>query len=739
MKKKSGLVIYSLIWIIAILILGFSIYQNLGDAQVINYSGIIRGGTQKLIKNELVDVQDDDSIQYLNDILFDLETGKGEFGLNSNHSAAYKSLLEETKTQWEDIKNEIQLIRNGSDKQILLDKSETYFDLTNRLVASAEMDSNRKLSWIIMTILVYLALSIGFFSLWYHRKSKEIHTIKKYDDLTKIYNFEAFIEEAQLTLCSRFDEDFILVYLDIDDFKILNTSYGYLFGDELLKIIANALHQYLKEGELCCRVNADNFLILMKHDPKAIDSLKALLNEHIKNQASLKISDEISFCIGVFPITIKEYTKADVQSMIDNANMAHKKAKSKGNDQSVWYDDNFLKQLYFDNMIIKRIHSAIKNKEFQMYLQPKFDIRDTKIIAAEALVRWQFSQDQILYPDSFIPQLENNGLISELDLYMLEQACAFLQEHQLSETGFTIAVNFSRVTLFQRDLYERIHEILDAHAIPSHAIEIEVTESAFNDISDTVIHTLNTLKEDGFHISMDDFGTGYSSLNLLNTLSIDILKIDRTFLEQIDQKGKSIIELIIHIAHTFQIKVICEGIETIEQLDYLQSVGCDMGQGYYVSKPIPEKDFYQQYLKGRSTSHIKQQIENYVNAIQVDECLKLIMTNMESVIYLADMNTYELIYLNQSGRKLLQISDDSTYRGKKCYVILQGMSSPCPFCTNGKLCQGSYLEWTHHNTFLHQDFAIMDKKISLENGRDLRLEVAYVISKSKHLTASTIQ
>lgn len=739
MKKKSSLIIYSLIWIIAILILGFSIYQNLGDAQVINYSGIIRGGTQKLIKNELVDVQDDDAIQYLNDILFDLETGKGKFGLNPNHSAAYKSLLAETKTQWEDIKNEIQLIRNGSDKQILLDKSETYYDLTNRLVASAERDSNRKLSWIIMAISIYLVLSIGFFTLWYRRKSKEIHTIKKYDDLTNIYNFEAFIEEAQLMLCSRIDEDFILIYLDIDDFKILNTSYGYLFGDELLKIIATALRQYLKEGELCCRVNADNYLILMKHDPKAIDSLKSLLNEHIKNQASLKIYDQISFCIGVFPITEKEYTKADVQSMIDNANIAHKKAKSKGNDQSVWYDDNFLKQLYFDNMIIKRIHSAIKRKEFQMYLQPKFDIRTTKIIAAEALVRWQFSQDQILYPDSFIPQLENNGLISELDLYMLDQACAFMQEHQLSETGFTIAVNFSRVTLFQRDLYERIHKILDTHAIPSHAIEIEVTESAFNDISDTVIHTLNTLQEDGFRISMDDFGTRYSSLNLLNTLSIDILKIDRSFLHQIDQKGKGIIELIIHIAHTFQIKVICEGIETIEQLDYLQSVGCDMGQGYYISKPIPEADFYHQYLEGRSTSHIKQQIETCVNAIQVDECLKLIMTNMESVIYLADMNTYELIYLNQAGRKLLQITDDSVYRGKKCYAVLQGMSSSCPFCTNGKLCQGSYLEWTHHNSLLKQDFAIMDKKIYLENGRNLRLEVASVISNSKRLTTSTIQ
>lgn len=736
-KKKSGLVIYTIIWTIALLILGFSIFQNLGDAQVINYSGIVRGGTQKLVKNELLGVQDDASIQYLDDIIYDLETGEGKFGLNHSHSTAYHALLAETQRQWEDIKAEIQEIRNGKDQQVLLEKSEQYFELTNRLVASAEEDSNHKLSLIIAAICVYLILSIGFFTIWFQRKSKEIKSIKAFDELTGIYNFETFIEQVQLSLCARFDESFLLIYLDVDNFKLLNTSYGYIFGDELLKLIADALRYLLKEGELCCRVNADNFLILMKHDPDVITKLKTLLIDYLKQHSSLEISEEVTFCIGVFPIQKKEYTKAYVQSMIDNANLAHKKAKFGGNDQSIWYDDDFLKQLYYDNMIIKRVHSAIENKEFQMYLQPKFDIRDSNVIAAEALVRWQFSQDQILFPDNFIPQLESNGLISELDFYMLDRACAFLNEHDLMHTGFTIAVNFSRVTLFQRDLYERIHKILNTYQVPSSAIEIEVTESAFNDISDTVVHTLQTLQQDGFCVSMDDFGTGYSSLNLLNTLSIDILKIDRTFLSQINHKGKDIIELIIHIAHTFHIKVICEGIETKEQLDYLKSVGCDMGQGYYVSKPIPEVEFYQRYLFKHSTASLKEQVENSVNAIQVDECLKLIMKNMESVIYLADIDTYELIYLNDVGRRLLHISEDGTYRGKKCYTVLQGMPSPCPFCTNGRLCSDNYLEWTHYNAMVKDEFAIMDKKITTVNGRNLRLEVAYALSKDKRISASS--
>lgn len=737
MKKKSGLVIYTLIWMIAILILGFSIFQNLGDAQVINYSGIVRGGTQKLIKNELLGVQDDASIQYLDDIIYDLETGDGKYGLNHHHSSSYHALLAETQTQWKDIKAEIQTIRKGGNKETLLEKSETYFELTNQLVASAEDDSNRKLSLIIFSIFVYLILSIGFFTIWYHRKSKEIKSIKAFDELTGIYNFETFIEQAQLSLCARFDESFLLIYLDIDNFKLLNTSYGYLFGDELLKLIADALRLNLKEGELCCRVNADNFLILMKYDPEVITKLKVLLIDYLKQHSSLEISEEVTFCIGVFPIQEKEYTKAYVQSMIDNANLAHKKAKFGGNDQSIWYDEDFLKQLYYDNMIIKRVHSAIENKEFKMYLQPKFDIRDSKIIAAEALVRWQFSEDQLLFPDNFIPQLESNNLISELDFYMLDRACAFLYEHDLIHTGFTIAVNFSRVTLFQRDLYERIHKILNTYRVPSSAIEIEVTESAFNDISDTVIHTLQTLQKDGFCVSMDDFGTGYSSLNLLNTLSIDILKIDRTFLNQINHKGRDIIELIVHIAHTFHIKVICEGIETKEQLDYLKSVGCDMGQGYYISRPIPEMEFHQRFLQNLSQENIKQQVENYVNAIQIDECLKLIMKNMESMIYLSDIDTHELIYVNNVARKLYHISEDEPYRGKKCYEVLQGMSSPCTFCTNDRLCNDRYLEWTHYNKVLKDEFAIMDKKIITENGRNLRLEVAYAISKDKRSFASS--
>lgn len=610
MKKNTGLIIYTFIWLIALLILGFSIFQNLGDAQIINYSGIIRGGTQKLIKNELLSIQDDDSIQYLDDILYDLETGAGKFGLSHHHSTDYRKLLTETQKQWEDIKEQIQSVRSGGDKQVLLAKSETYFDLADKLVTSAEIDSNHKLSQIIVLIFVYLILSIGLFTIWYQRKSREIKSIKNFDDLTGILNFETFIEQVRLSLRTRFTEEFILVYLDIDNFKLINTSYGHLFGDELLKLVADAFHQNQKEGELCCRVNADNYLILLKYDPNAIPKLKNMLIEYIRQHSSLEISDEITFCIGIFPIQMADYTKEDIQSMIDNASLAHKKAKFKGFDQSIWYNDNLLRQLRYDNSVIKQAHSAIENKEFQMYLQPKFDIQSGQIIAAEALVRWQFSKDEILYPDSFIPQLESNGLISNLDFYMLDCACTFIQEHRLADTDFTIAVNFSRVTLLQRDLYERIHKILDTCQVPASSIEIEVTESAFNDISGTVIHTLQTLQQDGFAVSMDDFGTGYSSLNLLNTLSIDILKIDRTFLEQIDQKGKDIIKLIVHIAHTLQMKVICEGIETKEQLDYLKSIGCDMGQGYFVSKPIPESEFQQQFLKEIGTIGSKQPIED---------------------------------------------------------------------------------------------------------------------------------
>lgn len=723
MKIRTGVILYTVIWVIALLISGFSIYQNLGDAQIINYSGIVRGGTQRLIKKELQDLPSDDIIQYLDDIIYDLTTGDGKFGLNSSHSDSYQQQLSDMEKVWNNMKIQIAQVRNGGDKKALLETSEQYYQMADTLVKTAESDSTRKLTFMMKCIATYLVMSIGFFSFWYYRKRTEINSLKNYDDLTGIHNFEAFMEEAMLQLSMGHGNDYILMYLDIDHFKMLNSAYGYAFGDELLKLTAKAILNHMEEKETCARVNADNFLILKRQQEHTVESLKDDILHYIKDHASLNISDEISFCIGACHIDTKAFTKAEIQGLIDHANLAHKNAKFQGDNQIVWYDENLLIQLYHENMILKKVHSAIEHEDFLFYLQPKFNIRDEHILAAEALVRWAYSEDQFLTPDEFIPQLENSGMISELDFYMLDHACAFLEEHALACSGFTISVNFSRVTLLQRDFYEKVCAILDQHQIKPQSIEIEIVESAFHEISEAVFQTLIKLRAHGFLISMDDFGTGYSSLDLLNTLEIDVLKIDRSFLNDMSEKGKNIIELIVQIAHNYHIKVTCEGIETQEQLDYLRTIGCDMGQGYFVSKPIPHDQFYEYYLKDVDPDYLKHAVYDYSNILQTDECIKIIMAHMEGIIYLIDDDTHELLYINQAGKKAFHIKDDTEYHGRKCYDILQSQTSPCNFCRNR--IKNDQI-WGHYRIKADDELLVMDKKIPLENNRVVRMEIAYL-------------
>ncbi|MFQ8583540.1 MAG: EAL domain-containing protein [Holdemania massiliensis] len=210
-------------------------------------------------------------------------------------------------------------------------------------------------------------------------------------------------------------------------------------------------------------------------------------------------------------------------------------------------------------------------------------------------MRWSRKDGTQLPPDDFIPLFEENGFIHELDFYMLKQVCRFIRERNLQD-HFMISVNFSRVTIHHRDFYEKFHTIVDAYAIPARCLQIEITESAFNGLAKTVLDMLNQLKREGFILSIDDFGSGYSSLNLLNTLMMDEIKIDRVFLNEENARREQIIGLIVDIAATLEIDVICEGVETQADVDMLRRLHCGRGQGFYLSRPLPEQEFADQFL-----------------------------------------------------------------------------------------------------------------------------------------------
>lgn len=599
MKRKYNILAYSIVWSIAIMLLILILYQNMGQSKVINYTGLIRGGTQQLVKQELYGSENDELITYLDNILNELQTGKGQYQLDRIDDKAFQQKLSEMQNTWGDIKQQIMVLRENGTSDSLYELSELYFKEANEAVNQAEFYAEKRLSFSIFILFLYLILSISAFYFFNRHKEQQIKHLYYTDELTKAMNRNAFEIQAK-TMLTHTDKSYAIVSFDIRNFKYLNDTYGYQFGDHLLQSIVEYLAECLDLNTEClARLNADNFMLLViRSEHNDIQSYRTMISE-IRNR--VKLLEPLSLCFGIFEIP--DRCDLSVHAMMDKAQLAHKAGKERNRDLCTYYDDTLAIQFNHENQILATMHSALENKEFLVYIQPKFNVSQENIMSGEALVRWNSSQLGFLPPDDFIPIFEKNGFIAELDFYMLRRVCEYLQESlDSTRITFPISINISRVTLLQTDFLQNFKNIVEEYKIPHSFIEVELTESAFNGLSEEMMNILKTLKEAGFLISMDDFGTGYSSLNLLRILPIDILKLDREFINEEHQtkEAKGIISCIVEMAHLLNIQVICEGIETKEQLDFLKSVHCDFGQGYYYARPIPLDEFVETYTSPSS-------------------------------------------------------------------------------------------------------------------------------------------
>lgn len=594
MKSKNNMQIYTCIWIVAILILAFSLTQSFGDAKVINYSGVIRGATQKLIKKELHGDQDDVLITYLDDILYDLQTGKGKYDLVLMNDSLYQSQLKEMNIMWGNIKTEIYKVRDGQSNRNLYNLSEEYFVKANTMVATAQDVSDQKTKSSLFIFVAYLIVTIGVFLFWYRFKQRQINKALYIDKLTGINNFSAFEREVKEKLDRIDSQNYALICLDIDGFKYLNSTYGSETGDLLLKTLAWTLQMYADINGCCARYGSDEFYLLCEYNELTIDQIKISFKENMKESIELDIYNDLTITCGVYNLQKNE----NIKNMLDNVSLTHKQAKKMGKGSLLHYNQKLLDNLYYESRLTKEMHKALEEKKFKLYLQPKFDIPSLDIIAAEALVRWQYSDDTILYPDDFIPLFEQNGFIYDLDFHMLEQVCQFIKANHLEDTQFSISVNFSRVTIHHQDFEKNLKAIIKQYCIPIHCIELEITESAFNEFPQHIIAMLESLNKEGFIFSMDDFGAGYSSFNSIHKIPVDIIKIDRKFLTESreNQDVVQIIRLIIETAHLLDMRVICEGVEELCDIKMLDKLNCHIGQGYYISKPIYYTEFSNKYL-----------------------------------------------------------------------------------------------------------------------------------------------
>ncbi|HBF8799250.1 TPA: bifunctional diguanylate cyclase/phosphodiesterase [Clostridioides difficile] len=600
MKKKYDFLIYSAIWLVIIILFIFSLYHSIEHIKIISHTGTIRSETQKVVKQELNNERNDDLIKRLDNILIKLRTGNGENGFQRCDNKEFQQKLNQMDSMWESMKKEIIKVRNGASGDKLYKLSEEYSVLSNQIVFISEKHSNAKLYSFATALFIYLIFSTISLLIWEYYNKKRFKRIFYTDNLTKIKNQVAFENRAIEILHNASNKEYVLLNIDIDNFKYINDTHGYEYGDKVLIIVAAALSKTFNIKETCARIGSDNFVILAKYRNSLLEDIREMLTNAIISELDMNVTQTISYCIGAYLVEIDNLGYKSINSMMDKANIAHKVSKTRGISSTVWYNENLLKQLQMENSIYNYMYKAIENEEFHMYLQPKFQISSLNVVSAEALVRWFSPELGFLSPDEFIPLFEKSGFIIELDFYMLKKACSFVKKTFMKKNQYTypIAVNFSRVTIYQNSFYQRFLDTVKEYEIPFKYIEIEVTESAFNEISQPVISILEELKKLGFLISMDDFGSGYSSLSLLCSLYINGLKLDKSLLKETFNREKvySIIQCIIEMSHRIGMSVVCEGIETKKDLEFLNTVKCDVGQGFYFSKPIEEKEFFNKYV-----------------------------------------------------------------------------------------------------------------------------------------------
>ena len=418
-----------------------------------------------------------------------------------------------------------------------------------------------------------------------------------YDDLTELYQRNKFYEEVEILLKHHKDIQFAMCRLDIDRFKMYNAYFGMPTGDELLRFISKQLLESITAFEvgICGRIEDDIFCFFVPYD---LDKIKEMLENLKSSFREFNKSFDIVPSVGIYPV---EDTTIPISMMYDYATLAAKTVKGNYTDFYSIYETKLRDNLDKEQSIVNEMSAALKNGQFVVYLQPKWNSLNNRPVAAEALVRWKHPEKGIISPGEFIPVFEKNGFISKLDYYMWEAACKILRKWKdESRHVYPISVNVSRINFYNNHLADIIIELVKRYGVDPVSLHLEITESTYSDNPEVMLDTIKKLHAAGFKISMDDFGSGYSSLNTLKDIYIDELKLDMKFFSKGNEdRGARILESVVNMARTLDIPIIAEGVETKENVDFLSKVGCHIIQGYYYAKPMPVSEFEEFVDKAR--------------------------------------------------------------------------------------------------------------------------------------------
>lgn len=409
----------------------------------------------------------------------------------------------------------------------------------------------------------------------------------QYDQLTGLFTKEYFYKQANDILAAGTGKEYDIVCSDIENFKLVNDIFGIVSGDSLLRKVGMACKEWVTDTGICCHLNADQFACLLERRMYSHE-LFADICRRISNLFSLK---NIAMKWGVYAI---EDRTLPVEAMCDRALLATRSIKGQYGKYYAVYDDALRSRLLEEQSITDSMESALATGQFEIWLQPQYRIIDNALAGAEALVRWNHPDQGILPPSAFIPLFEKNGFISRLDQFVWDRACALLKRwDDLGYPSLPVSVNVSRADIYNIDLPCILTTIVKKYGLKVSRLPLEITESAYTEDPEQIIEMAEYLKRLGFSIEMDDFGSGYSSLNMLNQLSLDVLKLDMHFIRNETSKpdNQGILSFVMEIARSLGLSVVAEGVETKEQLEHLRKIGCDYAQGYYLAKPMTCRDF----------------------------------------------------------------------------------------------------------------------------------------------------
>lgn len=425
------------------------------------------------------------------------------------------------------------------------------------------------------------------------QRTEEIYHLSNTDPLTNLLNRTAFLKNANKQLADNPKEPFALLFVDLDGFKQINDSLGHKVGDKVLKEIALRISNICNQQLFKCRWGGDEFLILATYQNQAelIEFANKVLKSISAEHETYKYQKWISATMG---IAIYPEHGSDLNTLIRSADTAmyHQKRIAKGNINI--YNDSLKLKQEREYLLSQRLASAIEENSLRLVFQPIVDSKTSKVTSFESLLRWQLDGENI-FPDEFITIAEQYGLITQLGLWVIDQACIQAKKFSHLQPQIAVSVNVSVIQLQDPDFVTKVLKIVNNYQVEPKNLHIEITESVFAEDKLTFLTAVKALQKQGFCISIDDFGTGYSSLSSMLDIGVDIVKIDRSFIQNMDKRGLSIIHAIVQMASSLDFTVVAEGVETIEQANTLTNIGVSHLQGYYFSKPM-EVNFVDAYL-----------------------------------------------------------------------------------------------------------------------------------------------